>query len=968
MYPLPYRAILLALVSVIASVPWCAARTAPPSPWPAVDSDLPPAAQLREGTLPNGVRFAILPNAYPRHHVSLRLLVAAGSADENDTERGLAHFIEHMAYRGTRSHPDGTLVPALEQLGVALGPDSSAFTYYDHTIYELELPSAGASMLRQGLGIFREFASEITFDPTLIDQERGVILSEARFRDTPLERSEIANLAFLWPGARAVARQPIGRLDQVRTFTRAQFVDFYNAWYRPDRLAIIVVGDVDPSLAERLITQIFGPLTPRGPARPTPANIIPRSASPSNIVVFSDPGLIGCVFSLENPEPHPRRTDTHARRVRQLDLTLANAMFQRRLTRAALNPKSTFVSPQVQISTPVPGWRTISVAASGRIDDWRKVAADLEQAHRRAFLYGFTPLELQEARNAIATAYQQATATAATRDSSWLADQLAESVRKGRVFVDPATAQRDMAPALASATLSDCERAFRAAWTLHAPHVFVASNPLFHITARRIAAALNESRKRRLTPYVDHRARPFAYRQFGPPGTLVADRYLSDLGVRLVRFANGVRCNFKPTKFEADTVEVHVRVGEGSLSQPAREPGLNYLANAMVIPGGLGRENINAITDLLAVSTVRPEFHVESDAFVFTARCSRHDLPFCLQLLAAYVSDPALRADGWREAQGAFGSMYANLATTPGGPISVVGMRQLADNDPRFGVPQPRELGARTMRELRRWLEPQFKRGPIELSVVGDVGWPAAEAAVAATFGALPRRGPWRRHEKAAKLAPPSIPVGPEVIPLSPTVKQAAVGWYWIVPRVADMKQQRRYFLLASILQERLRIGLRDQLGATYTPTASFTYVPGFPRLNWLYCYAEVDPAQVQNAMGVIEHAALSLELDGPTANEFARARKVFLRDMDDDLKTNGYWGTTVLADAQQDPENLIAARNRAADIVSITRAELAAMTNCLDPSNSFRFITTPPFSQLAPLNAAAAPVSPAWPFVPGGK
>ena len=226
------------------------------APWSGVTSDLPPDPSVRWGTLPTGLRYAVMPNAEPKGRVSLRLLVAAGSLHESDDEQGLAHFIEHMAFRGTKAYPRGALVPALEHAGIALGPDNTAFTTNSFTIYHLELPDGKEPTLRLGLGVFREYAGAISFDPDLIEIERGVILSEKDSRNTPDARVSQANQELLWPGSRLVRRPPIGKEENIRHFTREQFKAFYDAWYRPERMAVVMVGDFTTDDGARLIGEI----------------------------------------------------------------------------------------------------------------------------------------------------------------------------------------------------------------------------------------------------------------------------------------------------------------------------------------------------------------------------------------------------------------------------------------------------------------------------------------------------------------------------------------------------------------------------------------------------------------------------------------------------------------------------------------------------------------------------------------
>lgn len=926
------------------------------APWPAVDSDATPDPAVQWGALSNGLRYAILPNAEPKDRVSLRFVVAAGSLHERDDELGLAHFVEHMAFRGTRGHPNGSLTPALQRLGLDLGPDSAAFTTYDHTIYHLELPDTKETTLREALHVFREWASDVTFDASLIERERGVILSEKATRDTPEARSGLAHLQFLFPQSRHVQRPVIGTEPAIRRFTRDEFVAFYDAWYRPERMAVLAVGDIDAAMVARLIAAEFSDLSARAPPRDEPADLSPSSASNRDVGIFSDPGIVGCGLTFAHPLSVPATRDTHALRVRQLQRALAFAMFHNRVQRISHEDDSVLVAPTATTSWFFPDWQVASLTVSSKIDDWQKVAAEMEREHRRAFQFGFTARELEEARATFTTGYEQSVRTAATRPSPWLVGQLVGSILSGKVFTTPAAQQSDLAADLAAATLDDCLAEFRAAWTTGAPHVFVTANPSFRITRAQIASALNASRQTEAARRAESAApTAFAYGDFGPPGRLVRDELIADLGVRLGEFANGVRCNFKSTLYEADTVEVHVRVGEGKLRQPKNQPGLDLLANAMLTAGGLGRHTAQELRDLLAGRALNVAFHVESDAFVFNGRCARRDLLQCLQIIAAYLTDAAYRPEAMRDVNAGFGSMYASLAATPGGPIAMRAVSMLLSGDSRFGIPPGEDLFARTLPELIDWLDPQLKHGAIELSLVGDVSWDEARPALASTFGALPLREPRAEPLGGANVKFADHKADVTIFGLDPKMKQCALAIFWPVPASDDIHEERRSVLLCHVLTERLRLHLREGLGATYSAAATFTRVSGFPVVNYFSLYAEVEAARAAQALQIIQREVAALAAKGPDADEFTRAQQPYLHSMNDSLRTNSYWGATVLADAQQRPFRLTAARDRAADIVAITRAEISDLARrSLIAKNAFTFATVPAVVRAPPAPPAS--------------
>jgi len=234
-------------------------------------------------------------------------VVAAGSLYERDDERGLAHFVEHLVFQGTKSHPGDTLAKELQRLGLGSGPDNVAFTSYDSTIFHLELPNTEDAVLRRCLQALREYVSEATFDPDAIARERGVVLSESATRAVSGFFANNANTAFLWPHSLRADRAPIGLDATIRNCTRRQLVAFYKSLVPAGAPGLIVVGEVPPALAENLILEVFGPLTPRARPRAEPADLIPTKASQPNVMVYSDPSQSGVGYLFEHPEPFPRR-------------------------------------------------------------------------------------------------------------------------------------------------------------------------------------------------------------------------------------------------------------------------------------------------------------------------------------------------------------------------------------------------------------------------------------------------------------------------------------------------------------------------------------------------------------------------------------------------------------------------------------------------------------------------------------
>src|SRR6516165_11925502 len=213
------------------------------------------------GTLPNGLRFYVRANAKPAHRAELRLVVKAGSVLEDDDQQGLAHFVEHMEFEGTRHFPKQGLVDFLSSLGLGIGPDANAETSYDDTQYTLRIPTDRPNVLDRAMLVLEDWAQGATLDQSGIDRERGIVLAEWRLHLDAEERTQDKVLRAQLAGSRYADRQPIGKPDIIEHAQREQLVRFYHDWYRPDLMAVIVVGDVDRDAAAAMIRDHFSSMS-----------------------------------------------------------------------------------------------------------------------------------------------------------------------------------------------------------------------------------------------------------------------------------------------------------------------------------------------------------------------------------------------------------------------------------------------------------------------------------------------------------------------------------------------------------------------------------------------------------------------------------------------------------------------------------------------------------------------------------
>jgi zinc protease len=942
---------IVTLVFALLCAPWALLAAAD---FPFQTSDLPADPAIHWGKLDNGLRYALFHNTEPKGRISVRLAIKAGSVYENENQLGLAHFLEHMAFNGSQHFPAANVIEFFQKLGMDFGGDTNASTGFDRTIYQLELPDTKPETVRESLTFFADVAGGLLLDPKEIEKERGIILSEKRARDSVGLRTFVAEMDFLVPDTRFPHRLPIGTEEVIRTANRDRFVEFYNTWYRPERMVLVLVGDFDPAVLEPVVKEIFSPLTARAPALPEPrlGTVTPTGTVEARLHTEMEAG--GTTVALQTIVPYAFEPDTAANRLKYLPRSLALSMLNRRLSILAKQEGAPFLGGIVGVTEQYNLFRNASIELNCRPDQWAAALAVADQELRRALEYGFQPAELAEAVAAMRNNLEQAVRTAPTRRSSALAQDLAGDLIDQNVSTHPAAEQAIFLPALAAVTPEDCVAALRAVWS-EAPgrKLFVSGNLALPDPVPAITGAYAASLKTPVKPGEQLADAAFAYTHFGPAGKVTSQTEVPDLGATLIQFANGVRLNLKATDFEAGRIRISVRLGGGTLTMPMDRPGLALLANVAFTAGGLGRHSADDLQRILAGKTVGLAFGAQADAFAFAATTNRDDLLLQLQLFCAFITDPGYRPESIRQVQKAAEQLYLRLAHTPDGPLQLEIAPLLAGGDPRFGLPPKDVMLSRSLDELRAWLTPQFAHGPIEIAIVGDLAPEATIAAVAQTFGALPDRQPKPAYTEARHLQPPATALTRNYS-IESDIPKALVRLYWPATDGRDVHLARRLRLLSDIFGDRLRVEIREKMGGTYSPNAGADLSDTYPGYGWLIADATVAPAEAGTIAEAIKKVSAALYTGGVTEEELVRAKQPLLTALRESSRTNGYWLGAVLAAAQEYPQRLDWSRTRYSDIESVTAAELTTL------AKQYYDLAKPSEFTIVPVPAkAAAPTPP---------
>jgi zinc protease len=931
------------------------AQPAPPPvahAWAQTASDLPADPDVRYGILPNGMRYALRRNATPPHQTSLRLRIDAGSLEEQDDQRGLAHFIEHMAFNGSTHVPEGEFVHRLERLGLRFGADTNAGTEFGQTVYKLDLPESNAASIDEGLFLFREVAGEVSFAQPAIDRERGIIQSEERSRASPQYRIFVDQMSFLLRGQRLPSRLPIGIPEVIATAQRPRFAAFYDAYYRPERATLIAVGDFNLDEMEAKIRARFGDWHGRGTAGPEPdlGAVAPRRLETHVLVEPGGPAQVALIWM----RPPDLRPDTRAHRAEQLADALAFQILNRRLERiAATRAPAPFVaasSGRFQVA------RSADVVQLGAIvqpGQWQPALGVIETEQRRLAEHGVTAAEVGRELNEIRTALTAAVAGAATRQSAGLADGLVSSVDQDDVFVSPADGLRLFEAAVAGLTPERINQSARTVF-VGEPILYMTSPTPVEGGEGALLAAYRASLAVPVPAAAAEQAHVWPYTRFGTPG-IVAERHdlPAEIGATAIRFANGVRLTVKHTDFANNQVLVSVRFGHGQLALPTDRPNPGWALGPSLAAGGLGRLSFEETQEALTSRVYGASLGIDEDAFTFSGTTRPQDLGIQMEVLAAYLTDPGWRPTGWNRLRALSGTIHDQLASTPGGVFNRDSGPLLHSGDNRWSLPTREQMAASNIADARAVLDAPLAHSPIEVIVVGDVSVDDAIRETAATFGALPpRTAPPAPAPSAERVRFPAGISDPVRLTHRGRADQglAFIGW----PTLGfydDPRQARALSLLAQVYQLRLTQKIREEQGTTYSPAAYHRPSEAIHGYGLFAGQIEARPEALPGFLRDAERIAADLRDTPVGADEMQRARVPLLEGLQRARAGNAWW-LDALEDVQTNPQIGATIESQLSDYRSLTPADLqAAARRFLVPGHAWKLVIVP--------ETAAAPANP---------
>jgi zinc protease len=839
-------------------------------------------------SLDNGLHYYIRVNSRPEKRAELRLVLNAGSVLEDEDQRGLAHFVEHMAFNGTEGFPRQELVDYLERAGMRFGPDLNAYTSFDETVYRLQVPTDSAELLPTAFQILEEWAHRLTFDPDMVDGERGVVIEEWRMGRGADARMLDQQFPILFQGSQYARRLPVGDKEAIQSFDLEALERYYRDWYRPDLMAVIAVGDFDRAAVERMIREHFSALsTPKVP-RPRPEYQVPDHDE-TRIAIAADKEATQSQISIYYKQPLRKIRSAGAYR-RMIVERLYNRMLNDRLFELTQQPDPPFLygsSGQGRLIRSKEVYVLGAAVRDGGVT--RGLEALLTEAERVA-RYGFTATELERHKVELWRIMERSYAERDKTNSSEYAYEYANAFLTGDP-VPGVEAEYEMHLRFLPGIMLQEVNQLAREWLVDRNRVILVSAPKNEVplpSEGALMAAFDVVKGSEIAPYVDEVEDSPLVAEPPAPGQIVGEHRDDPLGVTVWELSNGARVILKPTDFKDDEVLFRASSPGGTSLAPDRDYIAASTAADVVSVGGLGTFSLVELQKKLAgkVASVSPSIGPLYESMAGSA--SPDDLETLFELIYLTFTSPRRDSTAYLAYRTQMEAILSNRRVSPADAFQDTLTVTLTQHHFRTRPPTSDVYKEMDLEKSLEFYRDRFSdAGDFTFVFVGSFAVPRLRPLVEHYIASLPSNGrveTWRN----IGITPPKGVVERVVRNGMEPKSQTHI----VFTGPLEFNRENAYLLcaLAEVLQIRLRERLREELGGTYSVT-----VGGVSERDPVPSYSMrisfgADPERLDELAAVVFQEIDSLKIRGATATDVEKVRESERRTLETKLKENNYW------------------------------------------------------------------------------
>ena len=843
--------------------------------------------QVRVGRLPNGLQYFVRKNALPQGRAELRLVVNAGSVLEDDDQRGLAHFVEHMSFNGTRNFPGQDVAAFIQGLGMRFGAHVNAHTSFDETVYQLQIPTGSRAVMDRSLLIMEDWAHNVSFEPAAIEKERGVVLEEWRLGLGADSRMRDAQMPVLLKGARYADRSPIGRPEIIQNVSPARLKQFYTDWYRPDLMAVIVVGDIDPAAVEAMVVAHFEPLPKAVAPKPrTIYTVPPHTETLYSLVADREATATTVNVASVAPAGDQRTVGTYRQ---QMVERLFARLLSARLDEVAHGANAPFIAAQTSRDLFVRSAVVTTVAALVPDGGAERGLAALFTEAERVVRYGFTATELDREKLDSQRYLDEALLEKDKSPSGPLADELVRHVVQDEpvpgIVYEQAMSQRF----LPQITLTEIN-ALAPSWIPETNLVVSVSAPeragLALPTPAGLAAVIASTHKAELTAYVDRVNAEPLLAPLPEPGTVVRESTREMIGVTEWQLSNGVRVLLKPTTYKEDEILFRAVSPGGTSLASDQDLVPAETAEQVVAAGGLGAFSTIDLGRVLAGAATGVQADIDDAEEGVRGGSSKKDLEKMFQLI--YLTFTAPRPDPvqFEALKARLRPMLANQQARPETAFRNALLSALTQDNPRARPLTPASVDQMNLERSLAFYKSRFAdASDFTFVFVGSLDLKTMKPLVERYLASLPAI---HRTEAAIDrgVHPPSGVVKRQVVKgLDP---RSQVRIVFSGPFENDPMHRLLIKTVSQMLGGNLHQTLREDLGGTYGVSVEPEFTK-FPTSEYqISIDFSCDPARADDLTAAAWKVISDFAEQGPSNGLLAGARSSMDRDLETGFQENG--------------------------------------------------------------------------------
>jgi zinc protease len=893
-----------------------------------LNQPIPPDPNIKTGKLENGITYYIKVNKKPEQRIELRLAVNAGSVCETNGQQGLAHFVEHMCFNGTKNFPSNKMINMLEEMGVKFGAELNAGTGFDQTVYMLKVPTDSIEWINRGFQVLEDWAHQVSMEDAEIDKERGVIVEEWRLGLGAEDRMQSKYIPVILKGSKYADRLPIGKVDVIKSFPYDTLRAFYKSWYRPDLMAVVVVGDIDPLLAEKKVKEYFGriPKAVNPPKRveyPVPGNNEPL------ISVVTDKEASG--FNASIFYKHPKSDNISFGDYRnQLMRTLYTGMLNNRLQEIAQKPESPFLYAGAGYGSFI--GRAIDVYSLSVGAKENQIEKSLEVVlieNERVRQFGFTSTELDREKKKVLSNYEKMAKESDKTESRSYADEFVRNYLDKECIPGIQKEFEITRTYLPGITLDEINSLGKAWITDNNVAALITAQEKEGVrvpTEEQVKNIINTARTAKIEAYVD-KVSDVPLLPVLPAGTKVTKRTDDKIfGFTELTFGNGVRMILKSTEFKNDEILLAAFSPGGTSLYPDNDIMSAILATPIITQSGLGDYDNIGLQKKLSGNTAKLTPYISDIREGVNGNCSPKDLETMLQLNYLYFTK--IRRD--ESAFNAYISRIRNMIKPMRSNPQVIFQDTLSKiismNSPRvITFPSEEQINNVSLDRAITIFKDRFAdASDFTYLMIGNFKVDEVIPMLETYIGGLPTI----KRTETWKDQTPGFPKGMLVVDVPKNSEpQSSVAMVWKGDFTWNDKDRQSFIMLMNILNIKCRESMREDQGGVYGVSISGS-PSKYPQSRYsIMATWGCNPENITKLSQTVLDEMTKIKADGPTELDLNKVKETLIRERETRIKENSFW-MSVLTNYYYQGDKIYSLEDYKSFVNSISQKDIKKMAD----------------------------------------